>query len=155
MPRTNQELLTRQHRDLESSLARIADGAGVAEELANSLELLRLHIYAEEALLFPALKPDPHPWMPMALTRMCEEHGEMWRFIESAARLVAAGANAVDLAPVAQELRHLLHVHDLKEEESIYPAAKLYQPGPNRPPLEQLFATRELPAGWKCRFARS
>lgn len=151
MPMTHQDLLTDQHRRMELGIAGLVDGSGSRAELTDGVYLLRRHIYVEEAFLFPVIEQDAGRLM--ALARMRYEHGDMWPHIESAIDLLAAKADLDDLLPASEAMLRLLRAHDPKEEEAIYTAADRYHAGDGHPPLADLFATNEIPAGWKCRYA--
>ena len=146
-----QALLTEQHRSMELGIAGLVDGSGSRQELADAVYLLRRHIHVEEAFLFPVIEQDAG--RAMALAQMRYEHGDMWPHIESAINLLAAKADLDDLLPASEALLRLLGIHDRKEEEAIYSVADRYRPGDGRPSFADLFQTREIPAGWKCRYA--
>lgn len=148
---TNQDLLTDQHRSMELGIAGLVDGSGSRQELADAVYLLRRHIYVEEAFLFPIIEQDEG--RAMALAQMRYEHGDMWPHIESAIDLLAANADLDDLLPASEAMLRLLRIHDRKEEDAIYSVAERYQEGDGRPPLADLLRPRDIPGGWKCRYA--
>lgn len=151
MNTSSHELLTAQHRLIETGISGLVDGSGSRQELTVAVQLLARHIYVEEAFLFPAIEREERRWM--ALARMRYDHGDMWPHIESALRLLAAKADLDDLLPDCETMLRQLHDHDAKEEEAIYTAVDRYHVDAGHPPLESLFDTRELPAGWRCRYA--
>ena len=151
MATTNQDCLTEQHRSTALGITGLVDGSGSRAELTAGVHLLRRHIYVEEAFLFPVIEQDAGRWM--ALARMRYEHGDMWPHIESAVGLLTAKAPLEDLLPACEALVRLLHAHDPKEEEAIYTAADRYEAGDGRPSFMELFATNDIPANWKCRYA--
>lgn len=148
MNAANAELLTAQHRLIEEGLHGLVDGSGGREELAEAVLLLRKHIYVEETALFPVLDRDQRYWM--ALAQMRWEHGDMWPHLEACVDLLARKAWLDDFMPAASALVRLLRTHDPKEEQGLYAAAHLYEAGRDGPPLAELFADHELPAGWRC-----
>lgn len=147
-PSSNQELLTAQHRAMELGIGGLVDGSGSRQELTRAVHLLRRHIYVEEAFLFPVIDQDQGRWM--ALAQMKYEHGDMWPHLERAIALLEAKADLDDLLPAAQALVRLLEVHDGKEETAIYAVANRYAAIAGHPPLAELLADSEIPAGWRC-----
>lgn len=148
MSQSNAELLTEQHHLIKAGIHGLVDGSGSREELRESVLLLRKHIYGEETALFPVLDRDQRYWM--ALAQMRWEHGDMWPHIEACIDLLDKNAWLDDFIPAASTLLNLLHIHDPKEEEGLYAAAHLYQSGKDGPALAELFATPDLPSGWRC-----
>ncbi len=148
MSRSNQELLAAQHRVMELGISGLVDGSGSRQELSEAVYLLRRHIYVEEAFLFPVIDQDQGRWM--ALAQMQSDHGAMWPHIESAITLLQANALLDNLVPAAQAMLKLLEGHDSREELAIYSVGDRYVTDANHPPLETLFATTEIPPGWRC-----
>lgn len=140
-------LLTAQHRDMELGIAGLVDGSGSRAEFHDAVLLLRRHIYVEETALFPVIDQDRARWM--ALAQMRFEHGDMWLHIESALALLDASADLEAMLEDAAAMQRLLRLHDHKEEEAIYSVADRYADS-GQPPLAELFATMEIPDGWRC-----
>ncbi|TAL71772.1 MAG: hemerythrin domain-containing protein [Rhodanobacter sp.] len=141
-------LLTDQHREMELGIAGLVDGSGSRAEFHAAVLLLRKHIYVEEVALFPVIDRDRARWM--ALAQMRYEHGDMWPHIESALALLEARADLEAMLDDAAAMERLLHAHDRKEEEAIYSVADRYVAAGGQPPLAEMFASTEIPAGWRC-----
>lgn len=149
---SNEALLTDQHREIDLGIAGLVDGSGSRDELIESLELLRRHIYVEEAILFPLLADDYSFAMPLA--QMKHEHGDMWPLLEAALEGSASGAPLDDVLEACRALFGHLQVHNPKEEEAIYAAVDRFTQGTAHQSLESAFETTAIPAGWVCEKAR-
>lgn len=146
------ELLEQQHRQIDGGIEAVANGNGNQAALAESLRLLYLHVYVEEAFLFPPLE-ELGITMPVFVMR--KEHGEMWPFMQTLDEAVAAEAPLDSVQQTALSLFRLLQVHNPKEEEVVYTAAdRLVAEDPEQPWLTAL-TTQEIPSGWTCAMAGS
>lgn len=142
------QLLEAQHRLIDEGLQGAMDGSGGAAELAGSLELLRLHLYVEEAVLFPALEKTG---LTMPVFVMQREHGLMWPLMESLVKACAEGAGLDALQDDCEELFQLLQVHNPKEEQILYGAAD--EIAGEDAALLPAIADARMPQGWLCRAA--
>lgn len=141
------QLLEQQHRDIDTGIQAIAEGGEDLQALARSLDLLRLHLYLEEVILFPPLY-DKGLTMPVFV--MEREHAEMWPLLQSLTEACQAGAPASKLQDDCIELFQRLQVHNPKEEQVLYMEAdKLDAEAALLHDLTQA----ELPEGWVCKMA--
>lgn len=137
-----------QHRQIDQGIKGILDGTGTLGQLAESLELLRRHVYLEEAVLFPPLE---QTGLTMPVFVMQREHGMMWPLLDALGTACAAdGASADALRQHCDELLHLLQRHNPKEEQILYTAADQLAAAGSL--LETLQAAR-MPVGWTCAMA--
>lgn len=143
-------LLTDEHRRIDVGVKAVADGGGTLAALAESLELLRLHIYVEEELLFPPLAK---AGLTMPVFVMKREHGEMWPLLGTLASACESGAPVATLQEPALHLFRQLQVHNGKEEDIVYAAAdRLVESGTDAALVETLQAGK-VPDGWTCAMA--
>lgn len=144
------QLLIRQHRTIDAGIQGVVDGSGKRETLAESLALLRLHLYVEEELLF---QPLTETGLTMPVFVMKREHGQMWPLMQTLDRGAAGDAPLEALLEPAKALFQLLQVHNPKEEQIVYTAAdKLTQEQTDGPLIEALEAA-QVPADWACAMA--
>ena len=142
---TASALLQEQHRDIDFGVQGAMDGSSDQVELARSLDLLRVHLYLEETVLFPALEGS----VGLSIMVMEREHGLMWPLMES---LVKACRDGVDLDAMQddlEELFQLLQMHNPKEEQILYRVADEHAG------LADALAAARPPEGWACKAAQS
>ncbi|GAA3982596.1 hypothetical protein GCM10022279_02670 [Comamonas faecalis] len=144
------ELLERQHRDIDAGIQAVAEGGGDLRALGASLDLLRLHLYIEEDILFPPLE---RSGLTMPVFVMQREHGQMWLLLEQLAAACGAGADPAALKGDCAELLHLLQVHNPKEEQILYTAADRLAAQAGDGTLASDIGQAGLPGGWACRMA--
>jgi iron-sulfur cluster repair protein YtfE (RIC family) len=144
---TPAQLLEDQHRRIDRGIKGIFDGSGGLAELAEALQLLRLHIYLEEAVLFPPLEGEG---LTMPVFVMQREHGLMWPLIQQLEAACANGAELESLQADCRELFTQLQVHNPKEERILYTAADQLAEGQTDGALLQGLQTGQLPDGWAC-----
>lgn len=142
------QLLEVQHRRIDAGIKGIVDGGGQLSALAESLALLRLHLYVEEELLFPPLA---RSGLTMPVFVMKREHGLMWPLLETLAGACVAAAPAAGLHDTARELFQLLQMHNPKEEQIVYTAADRLAAGDAT--LVQALESARLPDAWACALA--
>lgn len=143
-------LLIEQHRRIDDGIKGIVDGNGQLEALAESLRLLRLHIYVEENYLFPPLEASG---VTMPVFVMKQEHGEMWPYLQTLTTACESETPVKTLHGSALWLFRLLQVHNPKEEEVVYTAAdRLAAENPDSSLIETLETTR-IPDDWVCAMA--
>lgn len=144
------QLLANQHQKIDAGLQGILTGNGQVSGLAEALTLLRLHLYVEEQILFPALAKTS---AVMAIIAMKREHGQMWPHIE-ALRATCRSANpAAALHATCNTLFTLLQVHNPKEEKIIYTAADRFAAETGGTSLIRGLQSAEVPDGWVCEKA--
>jgi len=139
-----------QHRQIDDGIkAMLKEGAPLAT-LAQALELLRLHIYLEEAVLFPPLEASG---LTMPIFVMQREHGPMWPLIEALLSTCRAGGATADVQEDASELFKLLMIHNRKEEQIVYSAADRLAPEGAPAQLLAALQAARMPEGWRCATA--
>lgn len=146
-PTTPATLLEAQHRDIDRRIRGIFDGSGGVPELAEALQLLRWHIYAEEAVLFPPLEQEG---LTMPVFVMQREHGLMWPLLQTLSEACATGSALDALQDDCRELFHLLQLHNKKEEQILYTAADRMAAEQPDDALAQALADAQVPDGWTC-----
>ncbi len=146
--------LIRQHRQLDEALQQISDGAGDLMRLREGVDLLRLHLWVEEEVLFDAVA---RTGLTMPIYIMQYEHAQMWPLLEE----LAAACEADDTVPAklrepCRALYKLFQVHNAKEEDLIYTAVDRLAASEGSAIRNRLTAAREasMPAGWICRGRR-
>lgn len=137
-----------QHRAIDAGVQGFLGGTATRDALATSLALLREHIHAEEAVLFPPLAS---AGLTMPVFVMKREHGQMWPLIERLATACDAATAGDELRESCRELMMLLDIHNPKEEAILYPAADRHAGAD--PAFMGALATASPPEGWKCEFA--
>ena len=133
-----------QHRQIDRGIEDMLDGSGTLEQLGRSLDLLRLHIYLEEVVLFPPLE---QAGLTMPVFVMQREHGQMWPLLRS-----LRGADAA-VAEGCGTLLQLLQIHNPKEEQILYTAADRIAAERNDGALLEALTAGRMPAGWACAMA--
>lgn len=155
------QLLQAQHQGLDDNLQQLADGQGNQQLLDATLQQLRLHIYIEEALLFPLLNQRQ---LAMPLGVMRSEHGQMWNLIEQldypSRPSDSAPNTAVEPLDTAathacQALFELCDQHNPKEEDITYPAIDDFHANDHEPgSLIDDINNAQLPRNWTCAARR-
>lgn len=141
------QVLAGQHRQIDAGIRAVADGAGEPAALAESLALLRLHLYVEEALLFPPLAESG---LTMPVFVMKREHGQMWPLLEA---LSATGAADAARQATARQLFQLLQMHNPKEESIVYTALDRLEAQRGDDSLARAITAAALPDAWRCAMA--
>ncbi|MGH8279583.1 MAG: hemerythrin domain-containing protein [Gammaproteobacteria bacterium] len=144
------QLFASQHRAIDTEIHAILDGTGTASALAPSLAALRLHLYAEEQILFPALAKTS---AVMAIIAMKREHGQMWPPMETLSAACMSASPVAALHDTCSELFQLLQIHNPKEEKIIYTAADRLVAARHDTALVQALQAAKLPDGWICEKA--
>lgn len=144
-------LLTEQHRAIDAGIEPVLIGQGSREQLQNALELLRLHLFLEEEILFPLLEQHG---ITMPIFVMKREHGLMWPLLQELTHACQNGAELVTLAGPCEELFRLLQMHNHKEEQIVYTAADdIAARGAEESLWATLEATVHVPDDWVCAMA--
>lgn len=144
------QVLADQHRRIDDGVRAAAEGHGESTALADALALLRAHLYAEEAVLFPLLV---EAGLAMPVFVMKREHGQMWPLVESLAAACTGGTPARALAGDCRRLFQLLQMHNPKEETIVYAAADRLAAQPAGASLAADLAAARMPDGWTCEMA--
>lgn len=144
------QLLEAQHRRIDEGIKPVADGTGGLSPLAESLAVLRLHLYLEEELLFPPLAKSG---LAMPVFVMKREHGEMWPLLQALTVACEAKAELATLREPCQRLFRLLQIHNPKEEQIVYVAADRLAAGRADGLLVETLQTARLADGWVCAMA--
>lgn len=143
-------ILAIQHRRIDEGVHGIVDADGDVAALGNAIDLLRLHLYIEEQVLFPPLV---NAGLAMPVFVMKREHGEMWPLMQTLAAACAAQASAESLHDTARRLFQLLQIHNPKEEQIVYTAADRLAARPAGASLAAALEAAKLPDGWTCEMA--
>lgn len=144
--------LEAQHRRIDRGIEGVLDRTAALSDLADSLTLLRLHVYIEEAILFPPLEENG---LSMPVYVMKYEHGEMWPLIEALSQACASQKSVDMVRGRCRRLFQILQVHNPKEEEVVYAAADRLTDEQGDGALVRAIEAAELPEGWFCATARS
>lgn len=145
--------LEHEHRLIDAWLdaCLIADQHPLADrraDVARALQVLRRHIYFEEAYLFPPLRA---LGLAGPLAVMVREHAAMWATItELEATLDDSSGVSTELC---QSLRDQLSKHNGKEEAIVYTQARQLLPDADQAELSTLVTTVEMPVAWTCNAA--
>ena len=137
--------LESQHRRIDEGIQQALCSSAASETLTKALQLLREHIYLEEAVLFPPLE---RAGLTMPIFVMQREHGQMWPLI--AELLTADAATAQE---PGRALFQMLQIHNPKEEQILYKAADQVDEAGNDGALMQALQAARMPAGWACAMA--
>lgn len=144
--------LESQHREIDRAAQAIMENRGDQPTLTRMLALLRLHLYVEEEVLFPAIRT---PALAMPIYILEYEHGRIWRFLAN-----LAAANARPQAPteaMAEDCRRLFKVfemHNPKEEDLIYAAADRAAEADPEDGLVVAIQSAQVPDDWVCMAQR-
>ncbi|MGH8117993.1 MAG: hemerythrin domain-containing protein [Rhodanobacteraceae bacterium] len=144
-------VLAIQHRRIDEGVRGIAEADGQVAALAEALELLRLHLYVEEQVLFPPLVK---AGLAMPVFVMKREHGEMWPLMQTLAAACAAQAPVESLQDTCRRLFQLLQIHNPKEEQIVYTAADRLAAQPAGASLARALDVAKMPDRWACEMAR-
>jgi iron-sulfur cluster repair protein YtfE (RIC family) len=148
--------LEQEHREIDGILERCVDGpvlsADDRAELRRAVEELRRHIYAEEELLFPALR---EAGIIGPILVMLREHGQMWPILD---RLDLGLSEQIDSAVLRADCRALLalsQLHNPKEEQILYPELDRVVGADAGADVHELLETGRVPTDWTCHFLRA
>src|SRR5690625_2073456 len=141
------QLLTDHHRRIDRGVQGIVDGDGEVAALAESMKLLRSHLYAEEELLFPRLE---ETGLTMPVFVMKQEHGQMWPWLETLTHACSSGSAVTKLRRPARELFHSRHIHNTKEEQILYTATDGLPAGSEGDSLTEVLKDAQAPDDWVC-----
>ncbi|OBH54041.1 hemerythrin [Mycobacterium colombiense] len=146
--------LMRQHREIGAEIEFFIeklDGGDRRPELLRAMtDALRRHIYLEEIFLFPPIRK---AGIMMPIFVMMREHGQLWRTMETLARLLADGTGSPRLEDTCDQLLDQLHEHNFKEEPVVYLHTDYELPAPTSAQLTRFVVTGRIPDGWVCQQA--
>ena len=142
--------LEHEHRLIDAGLdaCLIADQRPLADrraDVARALQLLRRHIYFEEAYLFPPLRA---LGLAGPLAVMVREHAVMWATITQLEATVDDPSGVS--TELCRDLRAQLAKHNGKEEAIVYTQARQLLPDADQAELSKLVTTVEMPVAWTC-----
>lgn len=147
--------LEHEHREIDEVITSWADGAASGTDaraaLGHAVDELRRHIYAEEELLFPALR---EAGMVGPILVMLREHGEMWPLLDALQDRLAQG-DAEELGTSCRRLLALLQQHNPKEELILYPEVDRVVGADAGVDVHGFLDAGRMPAGWTCQFLRA
>jgi iron-sulfur cluster repair protein YtfE (RIC family) len=150
-PQSLQAALEGEHRDIDAEIEPIIHTGVITEEnrrtLTHAAQELRRHIYAEEELLFPALR---EAGLVGPILVMLRDHAQMWAALDVLEQQLDTGAGNVELASVCRELFTQLQEHNWKEESVLYPQAEALLDTDALTRLRAFLDNGTLPAGWTC-----
>lgn len=147
------EMLRKEHHEIDRGIAGIIDGVDDRALMAESLVLLRRHIYIEEVILFPALAK-AHLALTMLISMMEIEHAYMWPMIDNLAASTGPDAPFKEIRRTCVALDELLRLHNIREEDVLYRAAdRMTGPNPVGHPLVDRIVGARMPADWTCELA--
>lgn len=134
-------------------MQQIIEGAGGLVRLREGVDLLRLHLWVEEELLFDEVASTG---LRMPIYIMQYEHAQMWPLLQELAAACQSGTVLAKLREPCRALHKLFQVHNLKEEDLIYPAVERLAASEGSTIRNRLTAVREasVPEGWICRGRR-
>jgi hemerythrin superfamily protein len=114
------EFLIRQHRSMETLLARVIDAADDARPrlYAEAADQLTMHISAEEIVFYPAVRAARTEDI---LLESLEEHLSLKRLM---ADLLTLGAGEPTFLPKFKVLKEQAEHHHKEEEEHLFPKVK-------------------------------
>lgn len=141
----------REHREIDQALLAAADRVVDGHNLIDALHTLRRHIYAEEELMFPALR---EAGMVGPVLVMLREHAEMWPLLDTLDELIAAEGADERLRDAATRLLGMLQRHNPKEEAIVYPQVDAVIDPEPASLLRQLLVGGGMPEGWRCQHLR-
>lgn len=140
------QLLAAQHRRIDQGVLGILDGTDQPAALADSLALLRLHLYVEEEVLFPPLVK---AGLTMPVFVMKREHGEMWPLLQTLTAACGSASLVEALREPCGQLFQLLQIHNPKEEQIVYSAVDRLADAS----LTETLQTTRVPDDWTCAMA--
>ena len=145
------DALEREHREIDAGLAEfrrlLGQGESRSEPLQDACRALRRHIFIEEEVLFPPLRAAGF-FGPV--TVMLMEHAEIWRILDELEPLVTSVGDHLVIELALASLSRVLHEHNMKEEQILYPQADQIPGVDVKREVLQLLEGGEMPTGWVC-----
>jgi regulator of cell morphogenesis and NO signaling len=146
--------LEREHEQIDAGIEHfLAHGATESSSvgLLTALTALRRHIYLEEELLFPALKP---LGLLAPIFVMLSEHRDIWQTMDLLEAALLEGSSSTDLQTLGATLLAQLDRHNTKEEPIVYAQADAGLSSDVQTELSTLIETAEPPVGWTCQMVK-
>ncbi len=144
-------LMEREHHEIDEAIERFVTGLGedqvLHKDLDRASDLLKRHIYVEEALIFPALRAKG--MLPPVLV-MEREHGEIWRTLDALDLEVGPGTAAKSVPDRCRQLLQQLETHNGKEEPIIYPQADTLLTDEQQEAVRDFLHSGTMPGDWVC-----
>lgn len=143
------DALTREHEEIDAAMRDFmaARESVPTARMQSALASLRRHIYLEEVLLFPPLRPTG---LFAAIIVMLRDHGPMWRLMDQLEPLLADAATDARVPALCAELAELLAAHNGKEESTVYAQADTSLDAASAEALRAFLRSGQLPEGWAC-----
>jgi hemerythrin-like domain-containing protein len=119
------DYMTSHHRHCDEVFARArglaaaSDWSGVARDGETFLREIERHIEVEEGLLFPAF--EERTGMSSGPTDVMRTEHEQMRGLFARMRAATEAKDGVEYADAAETLLSLMHQHNAKEEDMMYP----------------------------------
>ena len=144
-------LMEQEHHEVDRAIERFVEGLRQREvrhkDLDHAADLLKRHIYIEEALMFPPLRASGLLAPIMVMER---EHGEIWRTLDAVHLEVGPGTAADSVPDRCQQLLKQLDVHNQKEEPIIYPKVDELLDDSVKGSIREFIRSGTMPSGWVC-----
>lgn len=140
-------ILEAEHRSIDQDITRFSKGEMSAEEFRESMDLLRRHIYVEEAMMFPQLR---EAGLVMPIMVMEREHGEIWSVLDALEAAITHGSAGTEVISELQALTTLLENHNAKEEPIVYPVANTALSSYDTTVIKDFLVAGTMPYGWAC-----
>lgn len=149
-PESLRSVLEREHRHIDAAIQPVLASSTVGVEqrsaLLRAIVALRRHIYAEEELLFPALRNNG---MVGPILVMLREHAQMWGTLDALELRLDADDDS-EVPALCGALFTQLQAHNPKEEAILYPQADSMLDAGELSHLRAFLDAGELPSGWAC-----
>lgn len=149
-PESLRSVLEQEHRHIDAAIEPVVGSSTIGGEqrsaLLDATTVLRRHIYAEEELLFPALR-DAGLVGPILV--MLREHAQMWGTLEALDHRLDTHDDT-EVPTLCGELLAQLQAHNPKEETILYPQADTVLDTDALSHLRAFLDAGELPSGWAC-----
>ncbi|QGF24708.1 hemerythrin domain-containing protein [Raineyella fluvialis] len=145
--RTIVPILEAEHQLIDEDIERFASGSISVEEFRRSMDLLRRHIYVEEAMMFPQLR---EAGLMMPIMVMEREHGEIWGLLDALDAEIADDSASTDVSKNLEALTTLLASHNAKEEPIVYPVTTTALSDFDAQVVKDFLASGTMPYGWTC-----
>lgn len=144
-------LMEKEHREIDKAIEHFVEGLAKNEvrhkDLDRADDLLKRHIYIEEALMFPSLR---RTGMLAPILVMEREHGEIWRTLDAIHLEVGPGTAAESVPDRCHQLLHQLDGHNQKEEPIIYPKVDELLDDTTKGTVRDFIHSGTTPSGWVC-----
>ncbi len=148
--------LEREHRQIDDGIKSFINQPGrdtvQPTVLVAVLDMLRRHIYLEEALLFPPVR---ETGLALQIFVLMREHGQLWRTMHALMGLLTEEQDRGLLVDTCLQPLHQLDRHNAKEEQVFYRHADVDLPEQTSAELIRFIQAGRTPDGWVCRHSVS